>query len=222
MRIPFLSLFMTSPLEDMEEHAQKVKDYAWAFQQAIECFLNDKCTDFEEHRHEILKIETEADAIKRRIRGHMPKSLFMPVNKLQVLIYLKKQNDILVRIREALEWLPYRGEDGIPESLKKDFYLLVDASIEPIEELSNMVTGAHKFFNKFSEKRRASTKKIIAELRQKKKAAKRAEDLLNQKIFTLDSDSSSLLHLAGLSEKIGKISDQAEDAADIMLGLINS
>ena len=139
MRIPFLSFFKASPFGDMEEHSQKVKDYAWTFQQAFECLINDTCEDFDEHRHEILKIETEANAVKRRIRGHIPKNILVPVNKLQVLMYLKKQDDILVGIKDALEWLSYRGDSEFPQSVKKDFYLLVDASIEPIEELSKFI-----------------------------------------------------------------------------------
>jgi uncharacterized protein Yka (UPF0111/DUF47 family) len=35
MRIPFLSMFMTSPFVGLQEHAEKVKECAWTFQQAI-------------------------------------------------------------------------------------------------------------------------------------------------------------------------------------------
>jgi uncharacterized protein Yka (UPF0111/DUF47 family) len=36
MRIPFLSMFITSPFEGLQEHAEKVKECAWVFQQAID------------------------------------------------------------------------------------------------------------------------------------------------------------------------------------------
>ena len=36
MRIPILSMFVTSPFKGLQEHAEKVKECAWVFQQAIE------------------------------------------------------------------------------------------------------------------------------------------------------------------------------------------
>jgi len=220
MHIPFFSFFMTALFEDIEEHAQQIKDYAWAFQQAAECFLNDKCESFEEHKQELLKIEMEADVVKRRILDRISKSFFFPVNKFQLFLYVKNQNDILVCIKDALEWLSYRGSDGIPAHLHKDFYLLVDASIEPIEELNEMVAGAKKALRKFSEKQRMTAAKITGELRQKKNAAKKAESFLKQKIFSLDGDAASLFFLVRLSEKIGKISLCAESAADSLQGIL--
>ena len=57
MRIPFLSMFMKSPFEGLQEHAEKVKECAWTFQQAMECHVADRCKRFEE-----LREEKEADA----------------------------------------------------------------------------------------------------------------------------------------------------------------
>ena len=73
MRIPFFNMFMTSPFEGLQEHAEKVKECSLVFQQAIECHFSPKCSTFEEFRDEIARLESEADAIKRRIRGHIPK-----------------------------------------------------------------------------------------------------------------------------------------------------
>ena len=56
MRIPFLSMFMTSPFEGLQEHAKIVKDCAWVFQQAFECHVSDRCGRFEELRQEIIQM----------------------------------------------------------------------------------------------------------------------------------------------------------------------
>jgi predicted phosphate transport protein (TIGR00153 family) len=71
MRLPFFSMFMTSPFEGLQEHAEKVKECGWAFQQAIECHLSEKCKTFEEFRQEVIRLESDADAIKRRIRHRL-------------------------------------------------------------------------------------------------------------------------------------------------------
>ena len=154
MRIPFLSLFVTSPFEGLLEHAEKVKECAWAFQQAIECHISDRCRQFEELRREVSKLENQADNIKRRIRGHLPIGTLMPVSKFQLFRYLREQDQVLDAVKDALNWISYRSEPGIPPELEKYVFLLVDAVIEPLEELSLMVAGAKLYFETYSEKQR--------------------------------------------------------------------
>ena len=83
MRIPFISMFITSPFDGLQEHAEKVKECAWVFQRAIECIIEERCEDFEHFRKDIDKLESEADAVKRRIRGHLPKGTLLAVDKFE-------------------------------------------------------------------------------------------------------------------------------------------
>jgi uncharacterized protein Yka (UPF0111/DUF47 family) len=55
---------MTSPFDGLQEHAEKVKECAWAFQQAIECHITDQCEKFEDFRIEVDQVESEAEYIK--------------------------------------------------------------------------------------------------------------------------------------------------------------
>ncbi|MBW1837407.1 MAG: DUF47 family protein, partial [Deltaproteobacteria bacterium] len=126
MRIPFLSLFMTSPFDGLQEHAEKVKECALVFQQAIECHVSKDCKNFEELREKVIKLESEADVIKRRIRGHIPKGTVMPVDKFQVFRYLKEQDQVLDAVEDTLDWISFRAKPGIPEALAKDIFHLVD------------------------------------------------------------------------------------------------
>ena len=102
MRIPFISMFIASPFDGLQEHAEKVKECAWAFQQAIECHIANKCKTFEEFRQDVIRMETEADTIKRRIRGHLPKGTLMPVDKFQLFRYLREQDRVLDTVQGAL------------------------------------------------------------------------------------------------------------------------
>jgi uncharacterized protein Yka (UPF0111/DUF47 family) len=52
---------MASPFDGLLNHAKKVKECAWVFQQAIECHISSKCKTFEEFRQEVVKLESEAD-----------------------------------------------------------------------------------------------------------------------------------------------------------------
>ena len=188
MRIPFISMFVTSPFDGLQEHAEKVKECAWVFQRAIECIIEDRCEDFEHFRQDISKLESEADAIKRRIRGHLPKGTLLPVDKFQLFRYLREQDAVLDAMEESLDWLSFRTDPEIPEALRKDIFLFVDAVIDPVEDLSRMVAEARKYFGNFSEKQRGLVKGIIHDLRHKEHEADIVEKKLKHEIFILKTD----------------------------------
>ena len=220
MRIPFFNMFMTSPFEGLQEHAEKVKECGWAFQQAIECHLANKCKTFEEFRQEVIHLETEADVIKRRIRGHLPKGTLMPIDKFELFRYLHEQDKVLDAVEEALDWLSFRLEPGIPKALEKDFYLLVDAVLDPVEEMCRMVTEARKYFTSFSGKQRRLVKDIIHTLRRQEHEADKVEDAIKQKVLNMTMEAVIIFHMIRLAETIGSIADHAENAGDMMRAML--
>ena len=220
MRLPFLSMFMTSPFDGLEEHADKVKECAWTFQQAVECHISPRCQRFEELRNEIIRLEHEADAVKRRIRGHLPKGTLLPVDKFQIFRYLREQDAVLDSVEDALDWISYRDDPGIPEELHKDFLQLVDSVIDPIDELSHMVIEARKYFQNYSEEQRVVVKEIIRSLRQQEHNADKFEDIIKEKALNLKIDPVTVFHMVRLAETIGSIADHAENAGDMMRAMI--
>jgi uncharacterized protein len=220
MRIPFMSMFMTSPFEGLQEHAEKVTQCAWAFQNAVECQIADQCQMFEELRQEIVKLESQADAIKRRIRGHLPKGTMMPVDKFQLFRYLREQDSVLDAVEDALDWISYREDPGIPDEVAPDFGQLVDAIIDPIEELSRMVVEARAYFQNFSEKQRRVVKDLISTLRKQEHEVDKIEYRIKQKVFEKIADPVTVFHMVRLAEIIGSIADHAENAGDMMRAMI--
>ena len=220
MRIPFISLFTTSPFDGLQEHAEKVKECAWVFQRAIECIIEDRCEDFEQFRKDIDKLESEADAVKRRVRGHLPKGTLLAVDKFQLFRYLREQDKVIDAVEEGLDWLSFRAGAGIPEVLEKDFMILVEAVMDPIEELSKMVAEARIYFSNFSEDQRIVVKDMIRTLRHYEHEADKLEDAVKDKIFNTIDDAVTVFHLIRLTEIIGSIADHAENAGDMMRAMI--
>lgn len=220
MRIPFISMFTTSPFDGLYEHAEIVKECTWTFQQAIECHMSKSCTRFEEFRQEVHRLESDADAVKRRIRGHLPKGTLLAVDKFQLFRYLREQDHVLDSVEDTLDWISYRDEPGIPEDFQKDFVLLVDSVIEPIEELSNMVSEARTFFQNFSENQRVVVKNIIRNLRKFEHNADQMEDRFKRRMFNSDLDPVTIFHMIRLAETVGSIADHAENAGDMMRAMV--
>jgi predicted phosphate transport protein (TIGR00153 family) len=121
---------------------------------------------------------------------------------------------------ESLHWLSLRSEPAIPADVEKDILLLVDAVIDPIEELSKMVAEARKYFNKFSEEQRRVVKDMIRTLRQHEHDADRLEHRIKQKVFNSINDAVAVFHLVRFAEIIGSIADHAENAGDMMRAMV--
>ena len=146
MKTPFFSKPFMSPINGLLEHAEKVKECGWAFQQAIECYFSDQCQEFQEYKEEVTKLESEADKVKRGIRGHIPKGARMPVSKFEIFWYIREQDKVLDSVQDSLDWLSFRMIPTTSEELKKQLIILVDSVLEPIETLSIMVEVAKKYF----------------------------------------------------------------------------
>jgi predicted phosphate transport protein (TIGR00153 family) len=221
MRLPFISKIIYMPFDGVLEHAEKVKECGWAFQQAMECFGSGNYERFEEYRNEVDRLESEADVIKRRIRSAIPRHSRLPVEKFQLFLYIKEQDHVLDSVEDCLNWIGYRKNVAFPEPLKKDFYNFVDSVMSPIEELCPMVQEAKKYFEGYSERQRKAVIEIIHNLRKNEHAADLIEDKIKQDIFNMELDPITFYHMMTLTDLIGSIADYAENAGDMMRAMLS-
>jgi predicted phosphate transport protein (TIGR00153 family) len=219
MRSNFMYLFYKSPFESLKKHADKVGECAKMFSQAMAYHIDRKCEEFDNLTDFVAKLESEADAIKRNIRGHMPRGVWMPVDKFAFFMYLREQDKVLDAVEEALYWLSYRPE-GVEEEMGDDLMYLVESVIPAIERLSPMVEMATRYFRRKYEKTREEIKSVIRDIRQREHEADLVERELKHKIFSEMKDPVQIFHLVRLVETIGSIADHAQNAADMMRAMI--
>jgi hypothetical protein len=219
MRLLLSSLFYKSPFKELQEHADKIKECTQLFQEAVVCHIGDDCKEYDLLTEEVARMESEADAIKRNIRNHLPRGILMPVDKFQFLQYLREQDKVLDELEEALFWLSFRPR-GIPDEVATDIHHLVEAVIPPIEKLPELVSLARKYFRSKSGEQRAKMKSLIREIRQHEREADHLERELKFKIFSIIKDALVVYHLIRLVEIVGAIADHAQNASDRMRAMI--
>ncbi|MBW1926939.1 MAG: TIGR00153 family protein [Deltaproteobacteria bacterium] len=219
MRLLISSLFHRSPFEDLQKHADKVKECTQLFREAVVCHIDQECKRFDLLTEQVARLESEADDIKRNIRNHLPRGILMPVDKFEFFDYLREQDKVLDEVEEALFWLSFRPE-GIPAELAADIHDLIEAVIPPIEKLPELVTLAREYFKSRSEKQRTRMKSLIRDIRQHEREADHLERELKFKIFTTIKDALVVYHLVRLVEHIGAIADHAQNASDRMRVMI--
>jgi predicted phosphate transport protein (TIGR00153 family) len=220
MRFSFFSLFYESPFKKLKDHADKVKECAWMFKRAVECYVELDCEEFDKLTEDVAKLESQADWLKRNLRNHLPRGLLMPVDKFVLLDCLREQDHVLDNVEEALYWLSFKPEGGVAEELVGDFLHLVDAVIPAIEKLPDMAEKAIVYFKNSTEENRDKLKIVIRDIHQAEKEADHLELELKKQAFAVLKDPVEIFHVVRLVEIIANIADDAQNASDRMRTMI--
>jgi predicted phosphate transport protein (TIGR00153 family) len=91
---PLMQLFGQSPFKPLQEHIRVVIDCANEVPNIFEAALDHDLPKVELIRGRINTLESEADDIKNELRAHLPKSLFLPVDRRDLLEILDLQDSI--------------------------------------------------------------------------------------------------------------------------------
>ena len=220
MRFSFFSLFYESPFIKLKKHADKVKECAWMFKRAVQCYVEQDCEEFDQLTEDVAMMESQADALKRNLRNHLPRGIFMPMDKFVFLDCLREQDHVLDDVEEALYWLSFKPMAGIPEELVGDFLHLIDAVIPAMEKLPEMSEQAMAYFKNSTEENRNKLKSIVRDVYQAEKEADHLEHELKKNAFTLLEDPVEIYHVVRLVEIIGDICDHAQNVSDRMRTMI--
>ncbi len=127
-----LGLFAKSPFGPLVQHTERVHDAVVLIRSLFDAFTGEDWPKTEEIYRRISKLEHKADVVKNDIRDHLPKSLFLPVDRGDVLKFLKEQ-DRIADDAEDLGVLLTLRRTPTPDALKESVFALVDAVIRTSE-----------------------------------------------------------------------------------------
>ena len=82
---PFVSLFGRSPIGPMQQHIAKAHECAANLVPFFEAIMAEDWAKVEQVQQEMSRLEHEADKLKKSVRLHLPKSLFLPVPRSDLL-----------------------------------------------------------------------------------------------------------------------------------------
>lgn len=91
---PLLKLFGKSPFGPLQEHMRVVVECADKVSGLFDALCAGDENKISEIRDEIFALENKADEIKNELRSHLPKTLFMPVDRRDILEILDLQDSI--------------------------------------------------------------------------------------------------------------------------------
>lgn len=91
---PILNLFGSSPIEPLQQHMAKVVECVNELPTLIEAACEGDLATVEVQQGRISTLENEADDLKHALRQHLPRSLFLPVDRRDLLEVLTTQDNI--------------------------------------------------------------------------------------------------------------------------------
>ncbi|MBR9991334.1 MAG: TIGR00153 family protein [Gemmatimonadetes bacterium] len=124
---PIVALFGKSPFGSLAQHAEAVRATVEFTTPLMEAFLAGEKDRTVELYERISKLEHKADVVKNDIRDHLPKSLMMPVDRGDVLMFLKEQDHIADRAEDLGVLLTMR-DTGAPSTMHEPVMALLAAA----------------------------------------------------------------------------------------------
>lgn len=141
-------LFGKSPFAPLQSHMKKVSLCIKKLTEIFEIVHEGDQKTLSELVKLLSKLEHEADLTKNDIRNHLPRSLFLPIDRAQLLEILALQDDIADKCEEIGNLLtlhPLQTDQDVTEKLKGLFLLNIEAfwsSRKIIKEMHDLLESS--------------------------------------------------------------------------------
>jgi predicted phosphate transport protein (TIGR00153 family) len=113
-------IFASSPFEPLTQHLQKCGETAAKVPEIIESLKSGDAVHTKELAKQVMVLEHEADEIKHEIRDHLPKTLFLPVDRRDLLRLLSAQDEIADRVEDLAVVATLKPGLPVPQELVEE------------------------------------------------------------------------------------------------------
>lgn len=134
----FLGVFAKSPIKPIEEHIRIVHKASSALVPFFHHVFKSEWNEAETLRLEIRNLERDADVLKREVRLHLPRGLFMPVERTDLLELITHQDKIANKAKDIAGRVIGR-EMVIPEPIQNDFIAYLERCVDATKQASKAI-----------------------------------------------------------------------------------
>lgn len=209
----FSNLFGRSPIKPMQEHmavAVKAATELVSFFEAVTANDWAKARDIQQR---IVQFENEADEIKKQLRLHLPKSLFLPVPRTDLLELLTMQDRIPNKAKDVAGIMLGR-KMSVPASMKDQMLDFVRACVAAAEQALTAINELDELLETgFSGRELAVVEKMIQELDALEEKADELEIGVRTSLFAIEAQLPpvEVMFLYNIIDWIGDLANRAHD-----------
>ncbi len=135
-----LRLFASSPFESLQELLEKIDVCVGHIEPMVSANIAADFDEVKNHFRAITKAEHEADVVKGKIRGKLPRTLFLPIDRWHFLEIIASA-DKIADAAEDLGYLLTVRHTHIPETLVDEYRNLLSKSLASYEVVKEVVDG---------------------------------------------------------------------------------
>jgi len=212
----WIKILAKSPFGRLGEHMIRVHECVVLIKPLFQAMLKGDYEEVGKITEQISKLEHKADVIKNEIRSHLPKSIFLPVDRGDVLKFLRQQDAIADAVEDVSVLLTLKRLP-VPEEIKGDIMILVDRVLDTCDSLIR-VTGeiSNLMESTFSGPEADRVLQLIDEVGNKEWEADKAQIAVAKKMLSLEDsvDPVSIYMWMKVFENLGEIANHAENTAD--------
>ena len=216
---PLYGLMRGSPFKPIQEHMRVVFSCVCLIPPLFDALYRKDTKQVSETAEQINSLETEADKLKSTFRLNMPKSLFLPVDRKDLLSLVSDQDHIADTTEDIGKILTYR-EMVVPEALKELLDELLEGTMEIASEAKRMIEQLDELLEVgFGGREFDKVSKIIAGVRRSEHNIDAIMHRTQKALFRIENelDPVSVMFWYKIIDLLGRISDQCENLADRLL-----
>jgi len=200
----------------LQEHMTMVVKCASHLEPFFEAVIANEWSKASKIFDKISNDENQADDLKKQFRLNMPKSLFMPVSRGDLLGILAQQ-DAIANIAKDVSGIVLGREMDIPSTLQTDFIAFVKSTIETCEKARKAIEELDELLETgFTGQEVKFVKKLIRELDSQEQKVDKKERKLRHRLFNIEADMPPVhvMFLYNVIDNIGAIADTAEQVGN--------
>lgn len=212
----FFELFGRSPFAPLAHHAERVHEVVKLVRAIVDAFVDQEWDTVEELSERISRLEHAADEAKQELRIQLPRSLFLPVDRGDLLGYLKEQDRIADCVEDLAVLLALR-RTPTPEALRKPFLDLVDHVLKTTDSWYEMASGLPKLQeSSFTGPEMKKAVDLVRDLGAQEFEADQVQDAVSRAIVKHEEELGpiSFYFWMRIVHKLGEMANHAENTGD--------
>lgn len=208
----FTNMFAKSPIKPIQNHIDAVTECSELLIPFFEECANNNWDQANEIRKNISSLERKADVLKREIRLVLPRGLFMPMDRTELLKLVNRQDKIANNVKD-ISGRVYGRHLKIPIQFSDDFLIYVARCIDAVKQAQKMIHEFDELLELgFRGKEVDIITQMILELELIEDDTDSLQIKLRQELFSLENKISpvDVIFLYQIIEAIGSLADHAE------------
>lgn len=210
---PFLNMFGRSPIRPLEEHMAKVHTCVKELRPFFEAVFAERWEEAAVLQQNIVRLENQADDMKRELRLHLPNSLFMSVSRSDLLDLLNVQ-DRLANIAKDIAGTVLGRKMVFPDVIVPSFLEFVLRCIEASQQADTTIHELDEVLETgFSGNEIKLVEGMIAKLSQIEHDTDEQQIHLRQIMFGLENSLPPIqvMFIYKIIEWVGELADRARE-----------